>query len=300
MKRIQLVGLCIVAALALSALASASASAAPEFGQCRTLTKNSTPKAKKGLYADGTCTKLFEKKGKPAAKGSNEWFPGPPASCTAEKHGEYNDAGCTEKSAKAKKGHFEKAACTGNCAGINAEGGAAHLEAASGLKIECLTNGSLPGGEVLSVNTADGNAHYTGCHAEALGAAKCESTATEGEINTAELLATLEEKGGHPWIDYTARKPGGAKTGKEFLATFKCGPIGIRVEGDASGLDTGNVNMMSTTSTQTFAKVVEGIEGQNLTTESNTGTGFEKPEKSWQFQSSTFTTNAAIGGEIRG
>jgi len=296
MKRIQLVGLCVVAMFALSVtMVAASASAAPRFGQCRLLSKNTTPKAKKGKYADANCAMLFEKKGKVVAKGGYEFYEGPAENCIALKKGEYNDAGCSEKSSKAHKGHFERQACFPNCAKQSAEGGAAHLEAASGLKIECLTNGSI-NGEILTATTAKGTAHYTGCHAEALGAAKCESGATEGEINTNELLGTLEEKGGNPWVNYTARKPGSAKTGQEFLAEFKCGPIGIRVEGNAAGESTGNTNTNSTTSKQTFAKVVSGIEGQNLTTESNVGSGFEKPEKSWQFQSSTFE---GAEGEIK-
>jgi hypothetical protein len=296
MKRIQLVSLCIVAAFALSALVTASASAAPQYGKCLALTKNTTPKAKKGKYSDADCQKLFEKKGKPTPKGNFEFVPGPAANCVKMKKGEYTDAACTAKSAKAHKGSFEREACFPNCQGIGAEGGPAHLEAASGLKIECLTNGSI-GGAILSATTAKGVAHYTGCHAEALGAAKCESGATEGLIDTNELLAEPEVKGGKVWINYTAKNPGAAKTGKEYLAEFKCGAIRIRVEDSAAGQDSGNENKQGIKSTQTFAKVVEGIEGQKLTTEANVGKGFEKPESSWQFQTTEFTANSP--GEIK-
>src|SRR4030081_2190263 len=105
MRRTRIVGLCLLAALAVSAMAAASASAKLEFGQCRQLNKGTVPAAKHGAYADGTCTKLFEKKGKPVAKGNFEWYPGPAQTCYAEKKGgEYTDAGCTAKSSKPKKG----------------------------------------------------------------------------------------------------------------------------------------------------------------------------------------------------
>jgi alpha-tubulin suppressor-like RCC1 family protein len=88
-----------------------------EAGQCRALNKNTTPKIKHGQYIDSKCESLSEKKGKPSAKGSFEWFPGPPADCVAEKKGEYTDAACSTKSAKAHKGSFERQSCYPDCSG---------------------------------------------------------------------------------------------------------------------------------------------------------------------------------------
>jgi len=58
MKRMRIVGLCLVAAFALSAIGAGSASALPEIGKC--IAKSG------GKYLDGNCTKL----GKP---GAFEW-----------------------------------------------------------------------------------------------------------------------------------------------------------------------------------------------------------------------------------
>lgn len=274
MKRIQLVGLCIVALFAFSAMAAASASAAPEYGQCKTV--------KKGKYTNSGCTTT----GKKAKK---EWFPGRPANCEKVKKGKYTNPECTTEG---KKGKYEKTACSPNCAVITAKGGAAFLEAESGIKIECATNGS-EGGEILSATEADGKAVYTGCHIEALGGVKCTSAgAATGEIKTNELRATPEEKGGKVWVNYTAKNGG-------YLAEFACEVVSIRVSGNAAGKVTGGVNEMSVKSTQTFARSIEGIEGQNLTSESNTGKGFEKPEKSWQNQTTEFESHATGGMEIR-
>lgn len=252
MKRMQVVGLCIVAAFALSAMAASSASAAPEYGQCQLLTKGSTPKIKHGKWTDPNCQIHSTKKGVPNEKGIYEWVPGPSPACFKGKKLEYTDSACASKSGKPRKGTFEREACFPNCALISAEGGAAHLEAESKLKIECATNGS-EGGEVLSPTSADGKAVYTGCKIEAFGV-KCKNGAP-GEIKTNELLATPEEKGGKVWVNYTAKET-------VYLTEFDCEVVKIRVKGHAAGLASGGVNEMSTKQTQTFAKVVEGIEGQ--------------------------------------
>jgi hypothetical protein len=298
MKRIQLVGLCIVAAFALSALvgAASAAAATPEFGQCKALSKNTTPKDKKGVYKDAGCTSKFEKKGKPTPKGHYEWYPGPASSCFSLKKGEYTNSGCTTKSAKPKKGSFEKEdGCFPNCAGITAGGPAAFLEGESKLKIECKTNGS-EGGSIVSATKGTGIAVYTGCHIEALGGVKCKSAGAKAEeIKTYVLESTPEEKGGKVWLNYT--NVAGANA--PYLAEFNCEVVGIRVKGHAAGEASGGINEMGVKQTQTFGKVVDGIEGQELTSESNTGKGFEKPEKSWQFQTTEFVTNDSNGTEIK-
>jgi hypothetical protein len=99
MRRIRIVGLCLVAAFAFSALvASAAQAAGPEWGRCVA--------QKKGEYTEGNC----QTKSAKAHKGKFEWKPGAPTGCEPQKKGEYTNETCTSKSAKKHKGHFEKTA----------------------------------------------------------------------------------------------------------------------------------------------------------------------------------------------
>jgi hypothetical protein len=279
-KHIRLVGLCSVAAFALSALAGTSVtSAQPIYGKCRLLSKNTTPKAKKGKYTDPNCQTFFAKKGKPVAKGNYEFEAGPPKDCIALKNGEYTDATCTSKSVKAHKGAFEREVCFfSGCSQIGAFGSVVALEVASGPTIECASHEFF--GEILSATTANGFFVYFNCKAPALGGAECENVGA-GEIVTSELLAVPEVKDGKVWIDYTAKEPGAAQNGKQYLIEAGCGSASIRVEGNLAARDSGNENKQSGGSTQTFEKAVEGIEGQELTIEAKLGGGFGSPENAW-------------------
>jgi hypothetical protein len=271
MKRIQIVGLVLVAAFALGALVAAGAAqAAPEYGQCVA--------KKKGNYANAGCTTSKPKKGK------YEWEPGPSPTCVPKKKGAYTEAKCETK-AKPKKGKYEKN-CPNNCADISATGGSAYLEGASGIKIECKTNGSEDG-KIESATKASGIAVYTGCRIESLGV-KCHSAgAKEEEIKTYKLSAKPVEISSKVWVEYTPFSG-------TYLAEFECEVVSLRVKGSADGLDSGNVNVMSVTSTQEFSRA---LDNQNLITESNTGKGYESPESSWQNQKTTFKGEEA--GEIR-
>lgn len=69
MRRIRIMGLCLVAMFAMGAIASGTASAtAPEFGQCLKKAVKSLPG-----YSDSKCTKVATE----AKKGTYEWIPGP-------------------------------------------------------------------------------------------------------------------------------------------------------------------------------------------------------------------------------
>jgi hypothetical protein len=108
-KRVKLIWLALVAALALTAvgLTAASASAAePEWGHCVSVKS-------KGHYEDSNCTKeafTENKKHVKKYKGKFEWDSGAAAACFPQKHGKYKDAGCTELDEKkgAPKGKYEK------------------------------------------------------------------------------------------------------------------------------------------------------------------------------------------------
>jgi hypothetical protein len=76
MRRIKIVGLCLVAAFALAAMTAGSASAtAPEFGRCL----KSTPKSLSN-YDSSKCVKLASEdtgtEAEKLAKGNFKWFPG--------------------------------------------------------------------------------------------------------------------------------------------------------------------------------------------------------------------------------
>jgi hypothetical protein len=278
MKSIRMLGLVLASALVLGVLVAAgTAQATPEFGQC--------VKVKKGAYTNAGCTTTGK-------KGKYNWIGGPSPTCEKKKKGEYTNSTCTEKSSKPKKGKYEKK-CAKSCADISASGGSAYLESASGLRIECKTNGSEDG-EILSPTQATGVAVYTGCEIESL-KVKCESAgskAGEHEIKTYPLESTPVEIGGKAWVQYTNEHGANAP----YLAEFSCEVVSIRVKGSADGLDSGNVNTMSVTSTQEFSKT---LGNQMLTSESNTGSGYGSPESSYQNQTTTFTTEDPTGGEIR-
>jgi hypothetical protein len=85
MKSIKLVGLCLVAVFAFTALAASAAQAAePEWGHCVA--------AKKGFYSESNCRTRDEKKGKP--KGHFEWATGAAAACYGKKGGKYAESKC--------------------------------------------------------------------------------------------------------------------------------------------------------------------------------------------------------------
>lgn len=74
MKRIRIAGLCLVAVVATSAVAAATAMAeAPEYGRCLSVVgeKEGHKTVYHGGYTNNACTKVSEEK-----KGKFEWYPG--------------------------------------------------------------------------------------------------------------------------------------------------------------------------------------------------------------------------------
>jgi hypothetical protein len=231
MKRIRILGLCVVAAFAFSALMAAGSAQAGTYGQCVSV--------KKGPFKDANCTEAVAKKGK---------FAFVPFGCVAQKKGEYTDAACTIKSKKAKKGKFEKRTLK-----FTDTGGAAELKSAAG-SITCKASTSV--GEITGPKSDTDTVTFTGC--EALGGG-CKGLAdtVEGTITTALLETTLVdfgEKGpggkgepakGEVWEDFKNTKGAGAP----YLAAFVCTKAGFgRAKGNVSGVKTGIINKMGTTS----------------------------------------------------
>jgi hypothetical protein len=302
MKRLSIMGLCLAAVFAFSAMVASGAQAA-EYGQCLKINPANGKPLKNTQYKDANCT-VKESASDP--DGKYEWYPGPPKTCFGAKNGHYKDSACTvgEKESD-PDGKFTGECGSGpgsggifgppnNCAAISATGSTAFLEnEGHTIKIECATNGSEKG-EILSATKADGVAVYTGCKDETAGAITCHSAgAAAGEIKTNELEATPEEFSGKVYVNYT----NSSNTGHPYLAEFECGAnvATFRVKGAAAGLYA-TQNEMNTTSTQTFNGT---IGHQSLELEVKTGAGsFGSPEKSLQNQVTTFTTPDPLGAEI--
>ena len=178
-----------------------------EFGQCRS--------AKKGEFSDGACTKLAEKKGKPApGKGKFEWYPAP--SCYAMKHGHFGDEKCgtesfseNKKHEKKYKGKYEKGSTEfhGSGKGITLE--AANLTLKG--KAASLTCGaSSVKGELLTVKNSREVITYTGCKLETAGDTASAECSSSGEIPGPVVTSPLEayayqDSEGHVYANIAGR-----------------------------------------------------------------------------------------------
>ncbi len=241
MKRLQIAGLCLVVAFALSAMVGASVAEAGQYGQCVA--------KKKGKYSEGNCQTVDERKGLP--KGKFEWAPGPSPTCVEHKKGGYLDPECKTLSERrgmpSHKGKFEKAPGPGY---TSATGNAT-------LAIAVCT-ASTAVGEVTGLKAGTETVTFTGC--SSLGA-KCTSAGqAEGTIQTYSLESTLIDHGekgpgghepvsGEVWIAFA-----GTAASERYSSEFYCTGKGyFRTKGSISGVQTGDINVTSSTSTTTFA-----------------------------------------------
>lgn len=207
---------------------------APEYGQC--------VKQKKGEYEDLYCE---DKSAKPH-KGSYEWEPGPAPACVAHKKGEYTEAACKTKSAKPHKGSFEAEPGPGYTSTL----GTVALEAPElGGYVVCSAGTAT--GEVTGAQTGVDRLTLTGCE---MSGKKCTSEGVNsspsghaGVIVTNELdTRLLGPVGGQIWTDFTSSEH------EPYAMEFGCeGPL-FRTKGSLGGVQSGNVDVMSTTSTTTF------------------------------------------------
>jgi hypothetical protein len=151
MKRIRIVGLCLVAAFAMSAVMAASAAAAaPEYGKC--------VKQAGGKFKDAGCLTAS----KPGEE-KYEWY--------------------------AAFGSSKPLVHTGFKAHIKeVKAGAATLEGIAGVKVQCSEQNST-GKFTSNTTVSDENVVFKGCKVEGTG--KCENTAKEGEITVSNLEGVL-------------------------------------------------------------------------------------------------------------
>ncbi len=228
MRHLKLIGLCVVALFALTAVAAAgSASAAgPEWGAC---VEAKSIGVQHGHYEDSNCTKekFTEKKGVKKYSGKYEWKAGAPAApeCLKKKHGNYTDSACTKEKEKKgvpeeHKGKYEKggpkftaaagagvlrstyAACfkgdeepnidlrfpAEDCHGVAPGGGHGYQLSAIHPEVECATEHAT--GEAKgSDEVANVSVRFTGCAADGLPATTPGLSA--GEIQTSTLKGRL-------------------------------------------------------------------------------------------------------------
>lgn len=285
MKRIRIVGLCLVAVFALSAavMASSASAAGPDFKWCSSVLK------KTGKYSESKCATEDVVKGKD--KGSFEKVSITPCKYVGKKGGYYLTSTCTTLSEKkgnpTKKGTYEKECPpfnpnallnkTNECAFTDSTGPATLKTPAFGSNnVTCKASTSK--GEYTGNTTETDQATFTGCEFETL---KCESiepngvaSHTAGVIITDELAGTLKGEGekaggymeevvpaGEAWVNLVG-DPG------PYSSEFECGGVVfLRTTGSVAGvIKKTTLNKLSTTSNVEFE---EGKGEQGLLTEVN-------------------------------
>lgn len=233
MRRLKMIGLCALAAMAIGAVAATTASAeAPEFGRCvKKVTKGGTG------FSDAKCTEAV------GSEAKFEWQPGPGSKAKFKSEARFvltgKDQTCKTweayvkagETAKAKewleKHHLTEKQCVETLAENGGKGEAqepAVLETVTGERVEC--SGVSATGEYTSAKTVSLDSTFTGCETERYGVtAPCTSTgAGSGEIVDFPLegVVGLVKKESLPTsstagIDLSA--PGGT------IAEVECGPF---------------------------------------------------------------------------
>ncbi|HUB73925.1 MAG TPA: hypothetical protein VL979_07815 [Solirubrobacteraceae bacterium] len=261
-------------------------SGSPEYGRCVA--------QKGGEYSDPTCQNVAEKKGVPDHKGKYEWLPGPTPACVAHKKGEYTDSSCSARSSKPHKGGYEKAG-----AGFTASTGAVTLETAQLPGAPVVTcSASSASGEVTGTATGSERITFTGCESSGR---QCTSEGPDGTPSpgagtiVTNLLATrlLGPVAGSVWTELASSEH------QPYLAEFGCGGILFRMSGSLGGVQSGDVDAPSLTSTTSFS-VEEGREAeQAVFTEASEdgGSSWTGPDASTLVMRSSNTAASAV--EIR-
>jgi hypothetical protein len=217
MKRIRTMGLCLVAAFAITAVAAATASAtAPEYGRC-------LPKAG-GKYATAACTTVV------AGKTVDEWYPAFGGEKPLVKTG------------------YKSVANTSLPIQLEGTG-----EALGGVKTKILCKSETSTGKIISNKEVTGeNVVFGSC--ESAGA-KCKSAgAAEGEIKVNSLTGVLGvEKFGYN-KEKKLLEPAKNKLANEFtpsvgeeFTSFECASLKVTVRGHViNPIKTGSMTLSAT------------------------------------------------------
>ncbi len=222
MRRIKMMGLCLVAVVALSAVAVSSASAAlPEFKVCAKVAKNAEKKYT-GSYTDKVCSVKASEKEISEGKTNKYELEGWEA---AKKKGFKGKNGTSTLTSYIPEN--EKTPWTGGTpVGV----------------VTCKSGGSV--GEITGPKTETVTVEFKTCTSENK---KCTSVGESkaGVIKTKALTATIGYIEGGVGADVEAADHG-------LSAEFTCEGLEVKTVGSVIGVATGNVNKISKESTQTF------------------------------------------------
>jgi hypothetical protein len=234
MKRIRILGLCLVAVFAMTAIATSSASALT-YKTCKKDVKNAVTKKYEGQFINKNCsthaTPTQEAEGKLNKYSLGEWNEG------KEAHPKFKDANGVSVLKLYIPGVGVVGATT--CAKAKGEG---HID---------------------SSTTGDTVVVFEKCTSEGF---VCTSPGeTAGKIKTSDLTTRLAEDSAHEVIQ---------RVGEEGVlsAEFNCGSKNIKTTGVADGVNTGNVNTIvkeskNTFTTETGGEQAHDVDGDVLITE---------------------------------
>ena len=172
MRHIRMLGLCLVAALAVCAYAVSSASALPEFGKCEAKAG--------GNYKDANCTEKAKKH-----QGAYEWIKG--AKLKSVHFAGENVGSGGVLTSKIRQCEGSNGGALGRLTRAKCEGTGEETEYAT-VKIECeheTSTGNITGSKSIT----DINVRFKGC--KAFGAVPCSNGPEEGEIDVNPLKGTL-------------------------------------------------------------------------------------------------------------
>jgi hypothetical protein len=224
-RRIRVVGLCLIAVFALSAVVVASAQATVEIGQCVKIARTvggSGEHKYKGRYKSKVCTKAEEatpeEEGLGGATNKYEWKPG------AAGNGNFSGKSSGTKVVTIKTGELEVKCKKGSTA-----------------------TGAIRGG--TGSGTVETRFNFKDCVQPNNENKPCSTHGKEkGEIETKELIGNLEEgpePGKEPLISYVHKAKGTLGEPAEPWVEFECIEKLFTVNGTLSGKDTQAPNAMS-------------------------------------------------------
>lgn len=270
MKKVGVLGVCVLAALASGALLASGASAAA-FETCQLVGKG-------GNFTESSCATVARKKGKPDHKG--KWELEPVGACAAMKKGAFSDPACEVHRVKrggSGYGIVPSVPYTGTLditkitLGSVTETG--YIECTAGTSAGTITTGKA----------ASERLTLTGCKYESLACQSVGSSGTpsgaSGEIVTNELAARLighgeqtdgpshkEPAPGEAWLEYSSAEH------QPYVTEIECGAAALllRISGSLTGATTPAGAM--TTSVKTFFE--QPVIEEALVTEVSDGVGF--------------------------
>jgi len=272
MRRVELLGVCVLMALAAGALAASGAQAA-SFNACVRVGKG-------GNFAEGSCAVVASKKGRPSHKGKYELEP--VGACVAiKKGGSFSDPACEVPKHKRGGAGYSRIPSVPYTGALDISKITLGSISVHGY-IEC-TGGSSTG-TIIAGKEANERLTFTGCKWEHLA---CQSVGSSGtpsgaseEIVTNELAAKLIGHGeqttgpsheepavGEAWLEYSSGEH------QPYVMEIECGAsaLTVRMSGVVTGAVTPTGALTSRANTLFETPVIE----EALVAEAYDGVGWE-------------------------